>query len=128
MLDLVEFEMWEHRAHQAPRALFKLPRAGDRQRALALRFPHVFEDEKWKAAVMIAVQMADKEQVETVGRDAILLQRCEQTGTRFEQHASRGRIDQIARLRAAITGKRVAGSEQGYGYMRAIRTAIIRTH
>ena len=47
---------------------------------------------------MVAMQMADEQQIEAVGRDAAALERLQQPGPGFQQDAARRRFDQIAGL------------------------------
>src|SRR5713101_386938 len=84
----VEFEMRKHRAHQLPGPLLELGGSGNRKHLLAPRLPHVFEDQKWQAGEVIAVQMADEQQIETVSWDAIAFERGEQAGTGLHQNTA----------------------------------------
>src|SRR5579862_3297803 len=98
LLDLVEVEMREHRAHQRPGALLELGWTRNRQRLLTARLPHVVEDQKRQAAEMIAMQMTDEQQIEAVGGNPATLERLHQAGSRFHQDSARGRVDQVTRL------------------------------
>src|SRR5260370_25885329 len=79
----VEFEMREHRAHQLPGPLLQLCRSGNRKHLLAARFPHIFQNQKRQTREVIAVQMADYQQIETVSWDAIIFERAQEPSPTF---------------------------------------------
>src|SRR5216683_4746042 len=124
----VEFEMRKHCAHQLPGALLQLGGSGNRKDLLAARLPHVFQDEKRQPAEVIAVQVADEQQIETVCWDATAFERRDQAGTGFHQDAAAGRVDQVAGLSTAKAPERIAGAQQSYGDGRTVRCSAIRIH
>ena len=60
---------------------------------------------------MIAMQMADQDHVDVGRLEVHALHRAQGRRSNLHQDSATGAIDDISRLKATVTGKRVAGTE-----------------
>jgi len=56
-------------------AVLKVARTGDGEDSLARALPHVLQHQKGQPGEMIAMKMADEQQIETISWDAIAFER-----------------------------------------------------
>src|SRR5690348_12394191 len=83
-LDILEPEAREHRAHQDPGSLLEIFGTRDYDRMFARALPHVFEEQEWQSAEMVAMQVTYDDRIERVGLDAVALHLSQNARARFQ--------------------------------------------
>ena len=105
-----------HRPVQRPHPLLGSARADDGQRPAPRSFVQIFEKQERQPAEMVAVQMADRHEVDLLRGDLQRLQ-CEQRrGPAVEQKPGVRGLHQIPALASAAVEERVARAEYRYAH------------